>query len=138
MRSGRGLAWDGKLRKLYMKTLTLDVPPNSANEVSTSSVIEMIGADCCGRDLHVPDNEFVRKLRLELGVLQETCAGVAIAQCARTAALATDASPLSQIELAALPVQLVEEDGSRRTWCAGGAYETADQTAGGEAAAVAA
>ena len=52
--------------------MTLGVPPNSVNEMFTSIVFEVLGADRCDRDLRVQDDDFVRKLRIELGVLQET------------------------------------------------------------------
>ena len=124
-----------KLRKLYIKILALGVPPNSVNEVFTSIMLGVLGADCSYRDLRDPDDDFVRKLWLELGVVRQTCAGVTIARCERITTLATDVSPLNRIELAA-PVELCEGGGSWRAWCACGAYETTDQTAAGETTAV--
>jgi len=131
--------WDPKFRVLCMKLLTLNVPPNSIKEIFASVACAILGDEKCIADLRLPDDRFYSRLRSELAVLQQIRAGFAFATSTRVKEVATDASPLpkGQGEMAASPVQLVEQDGTVRKWCGTGAYLNKSQTAIGETGALA-
>ena len=94
--------------------------------------------------MELPDDDYIRKLRCDLGAVHRMVAGVAFGRADRVAMQMCDATPWDQREFAAAPALLDEvitiEDGTkqrrRRRWVGTGAYEIADQSGKGEALAV--
>ena len=116
-----------------MKLLSSRVAPSEALEVVASVVTAVVGPERA-REMQLPSDHFVRGLRAEMGVLHETLVALDLGDGELVDA-ATDASPLDGKELATTQVS-VERDGVTRSWTTG-AIQLRDQTAAGEAKAIA-
>jgi hypothetical protein len=133
--SGRGGAWDGKWRVVFMELLTLDVPPNSVKEAFGVIAVALLGEERCSRDLRLPDDNFYRELRTELAGLGQSVNALALSR-GTLRSVGVDASPFRGDEILATSLQIEEGELGLRRWSGGGATQIADMTAQGEAKAV--
>ena len=81
--AGRGRRHSDKLRKIYMKLLTLYVPPNAINEVFATIAVAICGEHCEQAGMELPDDAFCRGLRMELGAIHRLTCGLAFAKSKR-------------------------------------------------------
>ena len=103
--------------------------------------VKLIVPRKCEREgLDLPDEDFCRKLRPEMGAIHQAVVGIAMARADRCASAQSDESPLDQrsAQTTQLQADTVMPDGStkRERFNGTGAYEIHDKSAEGEARAV--
>jgi membrane protein involved in colicin uptake len=81
--AGRGRRHSNALRKVYMKLLTLFVPPNSLNEVFATVACAIAGDFLEREGMELPDDAFCRGLRAELAAVHRLTCGLAFAKAMR-------------------------------------------------------
>ena len=81
--AGRGRRHSNELRKIYMKLLTLFVPPNSLNEVFATVAVAIAGDYLEHEGMELPDDAFCRGLRAELAAVHRLTCGLAFAKSKR-------------------------------------------------------
>ena len=135
--AGRGRPHSDALRKIYMKLLTLFVPPNSLNEVFATVAVAIAGDLCDSDGMELPDEAFCRSLRTELAAAHRLTCGLTFALAKWLRRLETDCSPLNQKEMKVAQLHFKNADGEDELFCGTGAVEIHDQTSAAEAKAVA-
>ena len=103
--------------------------------------VKLIVPRKCEREgLDLPDEDFCRKLRPEMGAIHQAVVGIALERADRFASAQSDESPLDQrsAQTTQLQADTVMPDGStkRERFNGTGAYEIHDKSAEGEARAV--
>ena len=81
--AGRGRRHSNKLRKVYMKLLTLFVPPNMLSEVFATVAVAIAGDYLEREGMELPDDAFCRGLRAELAAVHRLTCGLAFANAKR-------------------------------------------------------